>query len=255
MLVVLPIFENTQGLREKAAVIRQYGPVGAYDLWVVPVASRTQDAQEFVSQVKGFFRDAVLVPDFVPKINSNAIGIRNQLFKDVAVRARQANIPFLWMEDATPVATDWVRTIDLEYRDAGQPYLGCIVDTYLHGPPQESDKPGGKSKPTFVKQGEHMRFGVWSPLVGESNLFNYMAKPFEVELQLEMKKAKWARSHTMATIYASTHFKLSTTQITGQKSDESAIRKVVPILVSPRLVMVHGCRDGSLEAALLKAKG
>lgn len=249
MLAVYPVTETTAHcLEQMGKILHQIGPNSLHKLLVVTCPSAVDDAQAFVADVGILFGEADIV--ILEASVSNSTAGRNNLFKAAVQKANTQTEPWIWMEHAMPLQRGWLNLLQEEYNVWGKAFLGCIEKTVYRAVDKDK-QPIVEPEPLFTHRGHHMRVGIYPADFGsKSQMLGFLRKPFEHDLQNEIIPT-CKDSERIATIWASANFTIDGSIVTGEKTDESEAREVIPQEIEG-VAVLHGCRDDSLGKLLLK---
>lgn len=255
MKAVYPVTTHNAALYKQLAILfPKMGGNKLHDLYIVSCPAVVEVAQEFADSVKRLFRsvDGGVVSHFVEKTDAG----RNMMFRDTAYLLDKAGNaePWIWMEHAYPTEKDWLEAIQEEWnaKPLDRRFLGCVEKTYFRGTDAEGNV---IDPPCFREAGRHMRFGVYPPdFARQSVILHSLGKvPFEIALQDEIVHS-CHESKRVQTVWASKHFVATRRGYAGDQSPEweSEIRRNerTSATTDSGLVLLHGCRDGSLGMAL-----
>lgn len=262
MLAIIPVTKKTAALLDTwEELLKKLGPNDVHNLMVVSCPSVAAVSQQFGEAVSRLFAN-VEVKVLDVEVGDNTSG-RNYHFKSAAYLAasRQLKESWVWLEHATPTQRGWLSALQEEVNVFGKPFVGCEEETVYYATDEEGKDITEIRDPEtneitrqalFRLQDSHMRFGIYpAEFAIHSQLIEYLKAPFELELQYEVVP-HMAKSERMATIWASADFERQDDGlIIGGKTNESPYRKVKPI-DDNKVVLIHGCRDGSLAALILR---
>lgn len=207
------------------------------------------------------FREALLpvYPEVTVMITASSIprtmasvSDRNALFVAAArwMAVHHPQQPWVWMDRTCPLRPDWMEALHWEYVGAKREFLGVIENSYMRTAQENQFQVYG-----FGEATKHMRTGVYPGEFGNNKLFK---NPFVYSYQYEAQfyvVPRAAHTPLIGNSWASANFRLEVQDdgreyAVGDQTDEASIRKAVPVDLTGALLL-HGCRDGSLERVVL----
>lgn len=246
MIIVYPVsHDKVEYIDKTSQLLKELGSNGQHELLVVATPSILQDAQTFVELVKELFASAAVHCASEEYSLLDPFG-RGQMFREAARAVIQKGKPWIWMEDCVPTRPGWIEELDMEYLRFSHPCLGVIEPTYFRAGTDEA------GEPLFRPHHEHFRCGIYSHMIGQSDLLGFLDpnQPFEYELQFDIVP-RAQRTELIKSIWASANFRLTNEgMIVGDQTTESEIRKVIPVPFATT-ALIHGCKDDSMTDIVL----
>ena len=163
--------------------------------------------------------------------------------------------PFLWMElDMLPVKPRWADKLFEDYRMGGTPFRGVLVQT----PFNEHGKIVFRDNDQMM-----MGTGIYPPNMERDErikpLLLDLAKPvsmnpqepFDVYLRWPIRNIGVSHTELIADMWATRNYRSTTEGIVCESVKHDRVVRERSGLVSPKAVLVHGCKDGSLADIVL----
>jgi len=243
MLVVLPVTRADSELAVKLARwISTLGGGANHSLLVAATHQSKEAGEEVINILQGSFATA---HTFIPE-SEHELGwpsSSNFMFQKTAghLFARGNRLPFYWFEaDNVPVKATWLDELQTEYNLAQKPFMGVIEDSCVF------DK---ETRKLLKKDGQHMNgSGIYpANLAGVSQLFNSIhlhkeAQPWDIYLRWEMKGHIHNSKLMLNNWKSEKYVRTADGQIACSAIDPCYPGKYV----GANVVVVHGCKDGSL---------
>lgn len=245
-------------LPDLSKIIAKFGPYRGHRLILFPTEAVVQEANQFVSEVGGMFESSHVEP--------LSLGIEgwpiapNRMFRMMAerIQAKYGDSPWLLFEpDCTPVKDGWLQDIELAYKKAGKPYFGCIVNTRMvkvdnrtmESAPYEQHMVGGAAAiypPNAAARSLLLpsldRQMPWSPLPLE---------PYDVRIRYEVLPHA-AHNDLIAHRWGTEKYtKLADGGYDCADCPDNPPGTSHAAPVPANVVVVHGCKDGSLAKLVL----
>ena len=163
--------------------------------------------------------------------------------------------PFLWMElDMLPVKPRWADKLFEDYRMGGTPFRGVLVQTPFNE--------GGK---IVFRDNDQMMMGtgIYPPNMERDErikpLLLDLAKPvsmnpqepFDVYLRWPIRNIGVSHTELIADMWATQNYRSTPEGIVCESVKHDRVVRERGGLVSPKVLLVHGCKDGSLADIVL----
>jgi hypothetical protein len=164
--------------------------------------------------------------------------------------------PFLWMElDMLPVKPRWAVALFEDYRYGGTPFRGVLVNTPFNVNGQIAYKDGDQMMmgtgiyPANMEKDERIK-----PLLLDLAKPYTMnpREPFDVYLRWPIRNIGVSHTELISDMWSTQNYHMEGTNLVCESVDHGS-RVVRPRggVVSPKAVLVHGCKDGSLADIVL----
>lgn len=255
LLVILPVSHaDAHMLPTMGALLKKFGPYKSHRVLI----AYTQDVPPADVQALRHSLEPLFSQAEAAEVRTTAknwpMGC-NQQFKAVATLAAERGMPWFNMElDVTPMQPGWLDAIATEYEANRKPFMGAVVPTRTVA--LQAD--GSLAHDT---SGHHLVGWAIYP----SNFARTSVKLTTVDRAMiwsggRLEPYDLACRHEMLNHHASPHFQhnlrtVNYRQENGQivcdnhPSNPPTASHAKP--VDPRALLVHGCRDGSLQKLVL----
>lgn len=155
---------------------------------------------------------------------------------------------FLWLEpDCIGRVPQWADKIAMAYQTCGQPFMGCIVQA-----------PGRNFSDTMM-----MGCGVYPPRMLQDVIIGPVAKdlakrgqyhpeqPWDVYLCDAFRQRGMADTKLIADQWNTGNYRLEGGSLVCDALPTAIVARPRGGVISPEAVMIHGCKDGSLQRLIL----
>ena len=163
--------------------------------------------------------------------------------------------PFLWMElDMLPVKPRWAVALFEDYRYGGTPFRGVLVQT----PFDENGKIVFRGNDQMM-----MGTGIYPPNMERDErikpLLLDLAKPytmnprepFDVYLRWPIRNIGVSHTELISDMWATQNYRSTPQGITCESVKHDRVVRERGGVVSPKALLVHGCKDGTLADIIL----
>jgi hypothetical protein len=254
MLVLIQVSaSDVHRLPAMAAVIKHFGPNRGHQLLVchdsaVPAA----DAEGFCRDMQGLF-DSCKAVEVQTSRKGWPVG-PNQMFRECAKAAEKEGLPWMNIElDVRPLCSGWVQKRWEEQELSGLPFGGALVPTRGWRPQRGGPSIPIELPPHLVGAGaiypaKFASRSVKLATVDVTYVWSPEMEPYDIALRDETSHQA-LNSPLMQHNFKTQNYRregdvIVCDNVPGNKQDHSK-----PI--DPRAVMIHGCKDDSLDKLLL----
>lgn len=257
MKIIIPVSSSdAHRVLTQASVIRKMGPLGDHDLIYFSTPSAQYAAHAAAQVSDGIVTVMAQEPD-----TGWPIGPNQQFAAAVHWLGSIGNTsPFLWMEpDMLPRVPRWATLLENDYAIKGVAFLGTIVtfSTVVNGELKYSEGDhmmmGCGVYPPTMHSDERIRWAISNlgrprnqqPRMGSTML------AFDTYLRNPMKQLGYGHTDLIADQWNTGGYRLTPQGIRCEALPFDHPHRKRGGLINPEAVLIHGCKDGSLEALLL----
>lgn len=255
LLVILPVSHaDAHMLPTMGLLLKKFGPYKAHRVLI----AYTQDVPPADVQTLRHALEPLFSQAEAAEVRTTSKGWPlgcNQQFKGVAALAAERGLPWLYMElDVTPMKPGWLDKIATEYEANRKPFMGAVVPTRTVA--RQADG-------TLVNDTNGQHLVGWA--IYPANFVRTSVKLTTVDRAMvwsggRIEPFDLACRHETIQNHASPHFQHNLRTVNYRQEGEQivcdnapdnppAISHAKP--VSPQALLVHGCRDGSLQKLML----
>lgn len=258
MKLVIPVSRHDSHRLEKLVdVLLHFGGLEHHPIMFYP----TPDAVEETYRQAG--RMGLYRPEIVPtdrNFDGGAPAACNQHFASAvyALGKQNNNLPWLWFEvDMMPVCADWVSKLQREYYSINAALMGNIV----HLPYWNLD-----TKTLTLDSGDLMMMGcgVYPAKMEKDQRITPLILsltyppprnpegPFDVFLRHAFKHTGWSDTKLISDQWNTCNYRYDNGQLVCESMPVGERFRQRGGVVNPEAVLVHGCKDDSLHALMMK---
>lgn len=251
MRIVIPISSHDQSMvGEMASILEGVGGLENHVVTIIPQLSQTHIAKELCSRLLLISKNATVEAMPVDLPADNWPRSPNNQFQFSAYKMLELEqMPWLWMElDAKPLKREWADRIEVAYHTSRKPYMGNIVPT-----------PFRTDQGVFIEQpGDMMMMGVgvYHPMLArQSGLIRDLRIdatgaefPWNTYMRWELHNLGWSDTNLIADMVGTGKYRRD--NLGGIQCDHvpgKFPRRPRGGVVADQAVLVHGCKDGTLE--------
>ena len=259
MKIVIPISKSDAVTLPLACeVLLHHGQIPGHEIVLMPTPSCHSDAMDAAQKLRGICTDVTVVQTTADFINGWPRASNNHwhFAVDYLDRIIGNRLPWLWMElDAVPMCKGWAQILYDAYCVADKPFFGFTKDTQFvsDARPEPYTKPGD----TFL-----LGVAIYPPGLSQDQmikpLFNNMGlidvnsspgDPFDVYMRGVFNIRGVHSATQIVDRWRTVNYRREGGQIVCDPLANERFARAGSI--PPEAVLVHGCKDGSLQRLVI----
>ena len=259
MKIVIPISKSDVATLPLACeVLLHHGQIPGHEIVMMPTPSCHSDAMDAAQKLRGICTDVTVVPTTTDFINGWPRASNNHwhFAVDYLDRVSGNRAPWLWLElDAVPMCKGWAQQLFDAYLVADKPFFGFTKDTQFVN--NERPEPYTKPGDTFL-----LGVAIYPPGISQDPLirppYNNMGltnpdsapgEPFDVYMRWVFNNRGVHSATQIVDRWRTVNYRREGGQILCDPLPGERFAKAG--VVPPDAVLVHGCKDGSLQRLVM----